>query len=52
MNVGVPRLGSRGYTGKRPVWAKEDATRPEGPRQTDPWEEYEDPLTHDYIRAR
>ena len=24
-NMGNHRLGSRGYTGKRPVWAKEDA---------------------------
>ena len=26
-NMGNHRLGSRGYTGKRPVWAKEDAER-------------------------
>ena len=52
MNVGVPSLGSRGYTGKRRVWDKEDASRPEGPWEPDPWEEFEDPLARDYFRAR
>src|SRR3954469_11325171 len=52
MNDGIPRLGSRGYTGKRRVWDKEDASRPEGPQEPDPWEEFEDPLARDYIRAQ
>ena len=34
------------------MWEKEDAAHPEGPRQPDPWEEYDDPLARDYIRAR
>ena len=52
MNVRIPRLGSRGYTGKRPVWDKEDPARPEGPREPDPWEEFDDPHACDYIMAR
>ena len=52
MNIGIPRLGSHGYTGKRRVWDTEDAARLEGPQELDPWEEYDNPLARDYIRAR
>ena len=45
------RLGSRGYEGKRHVWAKEDAEC-ESHRIPDPLVEFTDPLEHDWIRAR
>ena len=50
-NMGNHRLGSRGYTGKRPVWAKEDAER-ERQGIPDPLAEFTDQQEHDFIRAR
>ena len=50
-NVGVHRLGSRGYEGKRHVWAKEDAER-ESHGIPDPLAEFTDPQERDFIRAR
>jgi hypothetical protein len=50
-NMGNHRLGSRGYTGKRPVWAKEDAER-ERLGIPDPLAEFTDQQEHDFIRAR
>ena len=44
-------LVSRGYEGKRAVWAKEDAER-ESHEIPDPLVEFTDPLEHDWIRAR
>ena len=52
MNVRIPRLGSRGYMGKMAVWDKEDTARPEGPREPDPWEDFDGPQARDYIRGR
>ena len=49
--MGNHRLGSRGYTGKRPVWAKEDAER-ECQGIPDPLAEFTDQQEHDFIRAR
>ena len=50
-NMGNHHLGSRGYTGKRPVWAKEDAER-ERQGIPDPLAEFNDQQEHDLIRAR
>ena len=50
-NTPPHRLGSRGYEGKRAVWAKEDAER-ESHGIPDPLAEFTDPLEHDWIRAR
>src|SRR5664279_2026039 len=51
MNVRAHRLGSRGYTGKEPMWDKEDAER-ERLQQPDPFAEFTDPLERNFIRAR
>ena len=51
MNMGNHRLGSRGYTVKRPVWAKEDAEH-ERRGIPDPLAEFTDQQEHDFIRAR
>jgi hypothetical protein len=50
MNTGNQRLGSHGYLGKRPIWAKEDAER-EAVGIPDPFVKFTDPLEHDFIRA-
>ena len=50
-NTPPHRLGSRGYEGKRHIWAKEDAER-ESHGIPDPLAEFTDPLEHDWIRAR
>ena len=50
-NMGNHHLGSLGYTGKRPVWAKEDAER-ERLGLRDPLAEFTDQQEHDFIRAR
>ena len=49
--MGNHRLGSHGYTGKRPVWAKEDAER-ERQGIPDPLPKFTDQQEHDFIRAR
>ena len=46
MNTPPHRLGSRGYEGKRHIWAKEDAER-ESLGIPDPLAEFIDPLEHD-----
>ena len=50
-NMGNHRLGSRGYTGKRPVWAKEDAEC-ECQGIPDPLAKFTDQQEHDFIRDR
>ena len=50
-NTGSQRLGSRGYIGKREIWAKEDAER-EAVGIPDPLAEFTDPRERDFIRAR
>ena len=50
-NVGHHKLGSRGYLGKRPMWAKEDEQYIREGR-TIPWDEFEDQQERDYVRAR
>ena len=50
-NIAPHRLGTRGYTGKRPKWDKEDAER-ERLQQADPFAEFTDPQERDFIRAR
>jgi len=50
-NTPPHRLGSRGYKGKRHVWAKEDAER-ESHGIPDPLAEFTDPQERDWIRAR
>ena len=50
-NLGIHRLGSRGYTGKKPVWDKEDAER-ERQGILDPLAEFTVPQEHDFIRAQ
>ena len=50
-NTPPHRLGSRGYEGKRAIWAKEDAEH-ESHGIPDPLAEFTDPLEHDRIRAR
>ena len=50
-NTPPHRLGSRGYEGKRHVWAKEDAER-ESYRIPDPLAEFTEPQERDWIRAR
>jgi hypothetical protein len=49
-NTPSHRLRSRGYEGKRHVWAKEDAER-ESHGIPDPLAEFTDPLECDWIRA-
>jgi hypothetical protein len=50
-NMGSHHLGSRGYTGKRDIWAKEDTER-ESYRIPDPLVEFTVPQERDIIRAR
>ena len=50
-NTPPHRLGSRGYEGKRYVWAKED-DECESHGIPDPLAEFTDPLEHDWVRAR
>ena len=50
-NTPPHHLRSRGYDGKRLVWAKEDTKR-ESLGVPDPLAEFTDPLEHDWIRAR
>ena len=50
-NMGNHRLGSHGYTGKRPVWAKED-TECEHLGIPDPLAEFAEQQEHDFMRAR
>ena len=50
-NMGNHHLGSHGYMGKRPVWAKEDAER-ERQGIPDPLAEFSDQQENDFIRAR
>jgi hypothetical protein len=50
-NMGCHHLGSRGYAGKRPIWAKEDAKR-ESLGIPDPLAEFTVPQECDIIRAR
>lgn len=51
LNIGNHNLGSRGYEGNEPYWAKED----EAYRNTgieNPWLKYKDPLERRFIRSR
>ena len=50
-NMPPHRLGSRGYEGKRHIWAKEDA-EPESLGIPDHLAEFTDPMEHDWIKAR
>ena len=50
-NMGNHHVGSRGYTGKRPMWAKEDAER-ERLGILDRLAEFTNQQEHDFIRAR
>jgi len=51
LNIGTHRLGSRGYERKRKMWDKEDAN-PLLANKHKPWEEFEEGLQRDFIRAR
>ena len=50
-NTPPQHLGSRGYEGKRHIWAKEDAGH-ESLGIPNPLAKFTDPLEHDWIRAR
>ena len=50
-NTGKPRLASRGYHGKRPIWDKED-TGCEAAGIPDPFVKFTNLLERDSIRAR
>ena len=50
-NIGSHHLGSRGYGGKRSIWAKEDAER-ESLGIPDPLAEFTVPQERDVLRAR
>ena len=50
-NMGCHHLGSCGYTGKRPIWAKEDAEC-ESLGIPDPLVEFTIPQERDVIRTR
>src|SRR5664279_2192650 len=50
-NITVPKLGSRGYAGKEPVWAKEDAFWAKN-GITNIFDQFKDPLARKFIRAR
>ena len=50
-NIGCHNLESRGYGGKRSVWAKEDAEAA-SLHIPDPLEEFTVPQEHDVLRAR
>ena len=50
-NMGCHHLGSRGYGGKRSIWAKEDAER-ESLGIPDPLAEFTVPQERDVLRAR
>ena len=50
-NIGCPHLGSRGYSGKRSIWAKEDAEAA-SLGIPDPLAEFTVPQEHDVLRAR
>jgi hypothetical protein len=50
-NLGNHNLGSRGYTGKEPVWKKEDeALEREG--KPNPWNKFTDEKAKKFIRSR
>jgi hypothetical protein len=51
MNVGHHNLGSRGYMGKRPEWAKQDAEWLDMGKEN-PFDQFSDPQERDFIRAR
>ena len=50
-NTGNHRLGSRGYIGKRPIWAKADAEH-EVAGIPNPLEEFTNQQECDFIKAR
>ena len=49
--MGCHHLGSRGYCGKRSIWAKEDTER-ESLGIPDPLADFTDPQERDVLRAR
>ena len=51
LNIGVHKLGSRGYAGKEPVWERQDARWAEL-GITNIFEEFKDPFERRIIRAR
>ncbi|KAK1602665.1 hypothetical protein QYE76_037218 [Lolium multiflorum] len=51
LNIGNHNLGSRGYEGKEPYWAKEDEAYVNVGIEN-PWLKYKDPLERRFIRSR
>ncbi|KAK1629083.1 hypothetical protein QYE76_003398 [Lolium multiflorum] len=51
LNIGNHNLGSRGYEGKEPYWAKEDEAYVKAGIEN-PWLKYKDPLERRFIRSR
>ncbi|KAK1605587.1 hypothetical protein QYE76_029260 [Lolium multiflorum] len=51
LNIGNHNLGSRGYEGKEPYWAKEDEAYINAGIEN-PWLKYKDPLERRFIRSR
>ncbi|KAK1666298.1 hypothetical protein QYE76_054457 [Lolium multiflorum] len=51
LNIGNHNLGSRGYEGKEPYWAKEDEANINADIEN-PWLKYKDPLERRFIRSR
>lgn len=51
LNIGNHNLGSRGYEGKEPYWAKEDEAYVNAGIEN-PWLKYKDPLERRFIRSR
>jgi hypothetical protein len=50
-NLGNNNLGSRWYTGKEPVWKKEDETL-ECEGKANPWNKFTDEKAKKFIRSR
>ena len=50
-NIGTHKLGSRGYSGKDPVWEKEDKKWREL-NMSNPFNQFKDPQEKRFIRAR
>ncbi|KAK1692050.1 hypothetical protein QYE76_008747 [Lolium multiflorum] len=51
LNIGNHNLGSHGYEGKEPYWAKEDEAYVNAGIEN-PWLKYKDPLERRFIRSR
>ena len=51
LNIGKHHLGSGGYRGKKPIWAKEDKEYERAGKEN-PWHKIMDEQTRNYVRSR